>query len=207
MIRRKIGVLTEKLGHVAEHRARLRDRSRERRVVKVALVGYTNAGKSSLLKALTRADAHVEDRLFATLDTASREIPVEGRLLRFTDTVGFIRKLPHDLVASFRATLEEAEAADVIVHVVDVSHPAWEQQAAVVSEALEQVGVDGVTRSLVVALNKADLLSREEREERLGIARAWGWEAELVSAVRGFGLEALGTRIVGFSRRPQSHAV
>jgi GTP-binding protein HflX len=185
----------------------MRQRSRERGVLRVALVGYTNAGKSSLLNALTQAQAHVEDRLFATLDTASREVQVNGKTVRFTDTVGFIRKLPHDLVASFGATLEEAAEADVLLHVVDVSHPAWEQQAAVVSEALEQVGVDGVTRSLVVALNKADLLSREEREERLGIARAWGWEAELVSAVRGFGLEALGTRIVGFSRRPQSHAV
>jgi GTP-binding protein HflX len=187
MIRRKIGLLKEKLGHVAEHRARLRDRSRERRVLKVALVGYTNAGKSSLLKALTRADAHVEDRLFATLDTASREVPVAGRLLRFTDTVGFIRKLPHDLVASFRATLEEVEVADVIVHVVDVSHPAWEQQMAVVGEALEQVGT-GEGRRVVVALNKVDRLDEADRESRLRQARQQGWEAALVSARTGSGL-------------------
>jgi GTP-binding protein HflX len=197
MIRRKIGLLKEKLGHVAEHRARLRDRSRERRVVRVALVGYTNAGKSSLLKALTRAEVHVEDRLFATLDTASREIPVEGRLLRFTDTVGFIRKLPHDLVASFRATLEEAEAADVVVHVVDVSHPAWEQQMAVVGEALEAAGRgDGGTGGrIIVALNKADRLDEVDREARLRQARQQGWDAVLVSAVQGEGLGELRSQI------------
>jgi len=193
MIRRKIGVLTEKLGHVAEHRSRLRDRSRERRVVRVALVGYTNAGKSSLLKALTRAEAHVEDRLFATLDTASREIPVEGRLLRFTDTVGFIRKLPHDLVASFRATLEEAEAADVVVHVVDVSHPAWEQQMAVVGEALEAAGRGhgGTGGRMIVALNKADRLVVEEQERVQRLAVEHGWEAVLVSALSRQGLGPL----------------
>jgi GTP-binding protein HflX len=203
IIRRKIGALKEKLGHVAEHRARLRDRSRERGVLRVALVGYTNAGKSSLLRALTRAEAHVEDRLFATLDTASREISNGGRSFRFTDTVGFIRKLPHDLVASFRSTLEEATQADVIVHVVDVSHPAWEHQMAVVGEVLEEVGVhDG--RRIVVALNKADRLDTADRTHRLATARAQGWEAVLVSAVNGEGLTELATVVAPAGAFPGS---
>jgi len=179
IIRRKIGVLKRKLAEVGEHRARLRSRTAERDVLKVALVGYTNAGKSSLLRALTSADAHVEDRLFATLDTASREIQVNGTRMRFTDTVGFIRKLPHDLVASFRATLEEAADADVILHVVDASHPAWERQAEVVGEVL--AGVAPAAR-LVVALNKSDVLGVGEQAERLREAQSRGFEARLTSA-------------------------
>ena len=193
MIRRKIGLLKRKLEEVAEHRGRLRARSRDRGVVRVALVGYTNAGKSSLLKALTGAEAHVEDRLFATLDTESREVQVNGQRLRFTDTVGFIRKLPHDLVASFRATLEEAAEADVIVHVVDASHPAWEDQAEVVGEVLHGVLADGgrVPR-VVVALNKMDLVPPDERARRLGEAAARGWEATATSAATGSGVAELG---------------
>jgi GTP-binding protein HflX len=182
---------------VAEHRARLSERTAGRGVLRVALVGYTNAGKSSLLRALTRADAHVEDRLFATLDTASREAHMNGKTVRFTDTVGFIRKLPHDLVASFRATLEEAVAADVVLHVVDVSRPAWEEQMAVVGEVLEDAGLrDGGTAGRVIlALNKADRLDEADREARLGAARARGWEAVLVSAVKGSGLSDLATAV------------
>ena len=196
MIRTKIGVLKKKLGGVAEHRARLRGRTRERDILKVALVGYTNAGKSSLLRALTGAEAHVEDRLFATLDTTSRETRINGKAVRFTDTVGFIRKLPHDLVASFRATLEEAADADVIVHVVDASHPAWEQQAEVVGEALHGLVENGSKTRVVMALNKADRLSPDERAQRLREAEARGWEAESTSAVSGTGVELLKRRLV-----------
>ena len=191
IIRRKIGVLKERLAQVSQHRARLRERTRDRDVLRVALVGYTNAGKSSLLKALTGSDAHVEDRLFATLDTASREVQLNGRRVRFTDTVGFIRKLPHDLVASFRATLEEAADADVIVHVVDASHPAWEQQAEVVGEVLAEVGVATNGTRVVVALNKADLLSAEERSQRLGEAQVRGWESVTTSAALARGIASL----------------
>jgi GTP-binding protein HflX len=193
MIRRKIGVLKKKLAEVAEHRSRLRSRTDDRHVVKVALVGYTNAGKSSLLRALTGADAHVEDRLFATLDTQSREVRLPNTLpptpytppvrVRYTDTVGFIRKLPHDLVASFRATLEEAADADVIVHVVDASHPAWEDQADVVGEVLAGVLADGGKEPrVVVALNKADLLSPEDQADRARSAAGRGWDAVLTAA-------------------------
>ncbi|MGA2384125.1 MAG: GTPase HflX [Gemmatimonadales bacterium] len=198
MIRRKIGVLKGKLEEVAEHRGRLRARSRDRGVVRVALVGYTNAGKSSLLKALTGADAHVEDRLFATLDTESREVQVNGQRLRFTDTVGFIRKLPHDLVASFRATLEEAAEADVIVHVVDASHPAWEDQAEVVGEVLAGVVADGGRAPrVVVALNKSDLLGPDEVHEPVREAIRRGWDAFLTSASKGTGVVALESSVAG----------
>jgi GTPase len=202
MIRRKIGLLKQKLAEVAEHRGRLRSRTDDRQVVKVALVGYTNAGKSSLLRALTGAEAHVEDRLFATLDTQSREIRLpltpDPRSLspairvRFTDTVGFIRKLPHDLVASFRATLEEAADANVIVHVVDASHPAWVDQAEVVGEVLAGVLADGArTTRVVVVLNKMDLVPPEERARRVDEAAARGWEATATSATTGTGVAEL----------------
>ncbi len=198
MIRQKIGVLKAKLTEVTEHRSRVRDRTRERGVLRVALVGYTNAGKSSLLRALTKASAHVEDRLFATLDTQSRETMLDGRRVRFTDTVGFIRKLPHGLVASFRATLEEAQDADVLVHVVDVSHPAWEEQARVVGEVLADAGL-GEGRQ-VVALNKADRLGPEAGARALREAAADGHEAELVSAQTSAGVHSLGSRLLAAGR-------
>jgi len=195
-IRQKIGVLTKKLAEVAAHRDRVRSRTGERGVLRVALVGYTNAGKSSLLKALTGSPAHIEDRLFATLDTASREAHVNGKAIRFTDTVGLIRKLPHDLVARLRATLEEALSADVLLHVVDVSHHDWEAQAAVVGEALAEAGLDG-TRRIVVALNKADRLDAADRADRLGVALGSGWEAVLVSATTRDGLDQLKGAVSG----------
>ena len=202
MIRRKIGVLKGKLGEVAEHRARLRDRTRDRDVLWVALVGYTNAGTSSLLRALTKTDAHVEDRLFATLDTSSRETRVNGKAIRFTDTVGFIRKLPHDLVASFRATLEEATDADVIVHVVDASHPAWQQQAEVVGEVLGGLVSTGAGPRVVMALNKADRLDAGDLATRLREAEARGWEAAATSAVSAGGVGDLAARLAAMPQPP-----
>lgn len=190
MIRQKLSMLKKKLGEVAEHRARVRQRTHERGVLQVALVGYTNAGKSSLLRALTRAEAHVEDRLFATLDTQSRETVVGGKKVRFTDTVGFIRKLPHGLVASFRATLEEALDSGVLLHVVDVSRPDWEEQASVVGEALAEAGMEEGKR-MVVALNKADRLDAVDRADRLRVAEGHGWQSVLVSAQTGQGLDGL----------------
>jgi GTP-binding protein HflX len=224
VIRRKIGVLKQRLAEVAAHRGRLSARSRDRGVVRAALVGYTNAGKSSLLRALTRSDAHVEDRLFATLDTQSREVellpsgtpvrPHARTAVRFTDTVGFIRKLPHDLVASFRATLEEAADADVILHVVDASHPAWRDQMDVVEEVLERLLEErllartprprdllpgeeppavGVVRvpAIAVVLNKADLLTPEERAERVREVGELGLPTYVASAQTGLGVSEL----------------
>jgi GTP-binding protein HflX len=154
-IRRKIGILRKRLEDVAAHRANQRRGRRD--LPSAALVGYTNAGKSSLLKALSGDDVFVEDRLFATLDTLTREVDVgEGYRFRLVDTVGFIRKLPHHLVASFRATLEEAKEADLLLHVIDAAHPAWEEQVEVVETVMEEMGLE--QKRVVYVLNKADLL-------------------------------------------------
>jgi GTP-binding protein HflX len=169
-IRRKIAVLRRRLEGVAQHRANQRRGRRD--LPQAALVGYTNAGKSSLLRALSGAEVFVEDRLFATLDTLTREVDVgDGYRFRLTDTVGFIRKLPHHLVASFRATLEEARDADLLLHVIDAAHPMWEEQVEVVEAVLEEMGLydpvetgTAATRRLperkrvIHVFNKADLV-------------------------------------------------
>jgi len=169
-IRKKIATLRRRLEDVADHRAN--QRQGRRPLPRAALVGYTNAGKSSILRALSGDDVFVEDRLFATLDTLTREVEVGGGYrFRLTDTVGFIRKLPHHLVASFRATLEEARDADILLHVIDAAHPAWEAQAQVVETVLEEMGLyeEGTAsaqggaagperKRVVYVFNKADLL-------------------------------------------------
>lgn len=163
-IRRKISALKRRLEEVADHRANQRQGRRD--LPSAALVGYTNAGKSSLLRALSGVDVVVEDRLFATLDTLTREVDVgDGYRFRLTDTVGFIRKLPHHLVASFRATLEEAREADLLLHVIDASHPVWEQQADVVDRELRSADFGLSSREgtaerkrVIYVFNKADLL-------------------------------------------------
>ena len=153
VIRRKISTLRKRLKDVAEHRANQRQGRRD--LPTAALVGYTNAGKSSLLKALSGQDVFIEDRLFATVDTLAREVDVgEGYRYRITDTVGFIRKLPHHLVASFRATLEEAEDADLLLHVIDASHPGWEEQLDVVETETTSVS----PKRVIHVFNKADQL-------------------------------------------------
>jgi GTPase len=157
IIRRRIQALKGKLKDVERHRENLRS-SRDP-MLGVALVGYTNAGKSSILRALSgEHEIVVEDRLFATLDTLTREVDLgEGQRARVTDTVGFIRKLPHHLVASFRATLEEVRGADVLLHVVDASHPDWEGQMRVVERVLAEL--DLADRPLLPVFNKMDAVT------------------------------------------------
>ena len=153
VIRRKISMLKKRLKDVAEHRANQRQGRRD--IPTAALVGYTNAGKSSLLKALSGQDVFIEDRLFATVDTLAREVDVgEGYRFRVIDTVGFIRKLPHHLVASFRATIEEAQEADLILHVIDAGESNWEDHAEVVEREVGSMQHKGV----IHVFNKADLL-------------------------------------------------
>ncbi len=156
IIRRKIGLLREKLRGVARHRETIR--AGRETMLSVALVGYTNAGKSSILRALSgEHEIVVENRLFATLDTLTRVVDLgEAVRARVTDTVGFIRKLPHHLVASFRATLEEARGADALLHVVDASHPDWEGQMRVVEKVLAELGL--ADRPLIPVFNKIDAI-------------------------------------------------
>jgi len=156
-IRQKIQGLKAKLKGVEKHRENLR--AGRDPMLSVALVGYTNAGKSSILRALSgQHEIVVEDRLFATLDTLTREVDLgEGQRARVTDTVGFIRKLPHHLVASFRATLEEARGADLLLHVVDAIHPDWEGQMKVVEKVLAELGL--ADRPVLLVFNKIDALA------------------------------------------------
>ena len=155
----RIAELRRKLRAVAKARATQR-KSREGRF-RAALVGYTNAGKSSLLQALSGSEQFVEDRLFATLDSSTRLVSLgEGHEALVTDTVGFIRKLPHHLVASFRSTLEEAREADVLLHVIDSSHPQWQEQQHVVRSVLKDL--DLLARPRIQLFNKTDLLNGDQ---------------------------------------------
>jgi len=183
-IRAKISVVKKRLKAVAEHRANQRQGRRD--LPTAALVGYTNAGKSSLLKALSGQDVFIEDRLFATVDTLAREVEVgEGYRYRLTDTVGFIRKLPHHLVASFRATLEEAEEADLLLHVIDASHAEWEDQLDVVETETTSIS----PKRVIHVFNKADLLP--DRDAFLALVRERYPHAVLTSTVREGGVEDL----------------
>jgi GTPase len=159
LINGRIKLLKERLVHVQQNRAV--QRQSRAGAFKVSLVGYTNAGKSSILRGLTGAsDIFVEDRLFATLDPLTREVDLgENAHVLVTDTVGFIRKLPHHLVASFRATLEETRDADLLLHVVDASHPLWEEQRMVVDQVLLELGL--AEQPVLLVFNKIDLLSEE----------------------------------------------
>jgi GTP-binding protein HflX len=157
-ITRKITRLKRELELVREQRSRHRSRRRKSGVVVAALVGYTNAGKSTLLNALTRSHVLVADQLFATLDPTTRRVALpNGKIILLTDTVGFIQKLPAALIAAFRATLEEISEADILLHVVDVTHPNAQEQAAVVHRTLRSLEVPD-DLPMVTALNKTDLL-------------------------------------------------
>jgi len=160
LINHRIKLLKERLAHVQQNRAV--QRQSRAGAFKASLVGYTNAGKSSILRGMSGAsDIHVEDRLFATLDPLTREVDLgENAHVLLTDTVGFIRKLPHHLVASFRATLEETRDADLLLHVVDASHPLWEEQRMVVDQVLVELGL--AEQPVLLVFNKIDLLPEEE---------------------------------------------
>jgi GTPase len=186
-IRRQISVLTKQLEEIKKHRRLHQERRKKNGIPQVALVGYTNAGKSTLLNQLTGAGVLSENRLFATLDPTSRQLVLpSGKEVILTDTVGFIRQLPHHLIAAFRSTLEQVKEADLLLHVVDASHPEAEEQV----EAVEQVLADLNAADIPVLMvwNKADRLERELPE---------GWDPEhlMISAFNEQDLDRLKARV------------
>lgn len=161
-IRRKIGHIKEQIEKVRSHRQQYRARRKRSRIPVVALVGYTNAGKSTLLNQLSKSDLYVADQLFATLDPTTRRVELPGgHVGLFTDTVGFIQKLPTTLVAAFRATLEEIAEADLLLHIVDVTHPEVQAHAKAVYQTLKEIGASEIP--ILTAVNKIDRLKEPNR--------------------------------------------
>jgi GTP-binding protein HflX len=191
LARNRIAALRRRLGQLERNRGVMRKRREASSLPRVALAGYTNAGKSTLLNALTGAEVEVRDRLFHTLDPTTRTFELSGRDYLLTDTVGFIEKLPHQLVEAFKATLEETVLADLILHVVDASAPEERRVADMqaVDEVLEEIGAGEKPRLLV--FNKIDLLDAAERRE----TELDHPDAALVSAQEGEGLDGLRERI------------
>lgn len=165
MVRQRIAKLRKELEAVVRHRQTQRKQRQKVPVPTAAIVGYTNAGKSTLLNALTGADVLSEDKLFATLDPTTRQLKLPaGQKLLLTDTVGFVRRLPHQLVEAFKATLEEALLADFLVHVVDVSNPEYEEQEKTTLEVLKELGAE--EKSIVTVYNKIDLCGDSHAQQR-----------------------------------------
>ncbi|HLZ94544.1 MAG TPA: GTPase HflX [Candidatus Dormibacteraeota bacterium] len=189
-IRKRIRDLESEIEQVRTQRAQQRIGRRRAELETAAIVGYTNAGKSTLLNALTGAQVRAEHRLFATLDPTTRRLDLPaGRGLLLTDTVGFIQKLPTDLVAAFRATLEEVTEADLVIQVLDASSPAVEEQASTVDKELTALGAGDKPR--VVALNKVDLLGPASRRRVIAALSARYPGLVPISATQGLGLDEL----------------
>ena len=184
-MKKQIAQLRRELQEVKRHRELIRERRKKNSVPVAAIVGYTNAGKSTLLNTLTEAGVLEEDKLFATLDPTTRVLALDGgQEILLTDTVGFIRKLPHHLVEAFQSTLEEAKYADIILHVVDASSPQMEKQIHVVYDTLDQLDVKNKT--MITLFNKQDMLT-----EHLSLRDFRADHVIDISARTGEGLEKL----------------
>ena len=186
-IRKKITTLRTELEKVRAHRSRHRENRKRSQIPTVALVGYTNAGKSTLLNKLANSEVFVANQLFATLDPTTRRVELpEGNTALFTDTVGFIQKLPTQLVAAFRATLEEITEADILLHVVDISHPNALAQWESVNATLEEIGAEDLP--IITVLNKIDKIQDQEIIRELNNAFS---NAVSISALSGEGIRSL----------------
>ncbi len=195
VIRRRIRDLEKEILSLRKHRHLHRERRKRERFRVISLVGYTNAGKSTLLNALTGSDLYTEDKLFATLDPMVRRgVVTGGRDVLFADTVGFIEKLPKQLITAFQATLEEVSAADILLHVVDLSHHDYLNQIKVVRQHLSNIDIEYYLRELIV-FNKIDLI--ESSSLRVYLEREFP-SATFISALKGEGLTALKENIANF---------
>ncbi|MCK4361885.1 MAG: GTPase HflX [Dehalococcoidia bacterium] len=190
IIRQKIHRLQREIEGVRKHRALYRRQRTLQGIPLVSLIGYTNSGKSTLLNSLSNAGVFVEDKLFATLDPTTRRltIPIKNEVL-ITDTVGFIQKLPHTVIAAFRATLEELEEAALLLHVIDITHRNAVEQSVTVEKILTELGLGDKPR--IAVLNKIDLLAPSEEDIGEFCSSIKDQEAVLISAARGWGLSGL----------------
>ena len=198
LINQRIRLLKERLDDVQT--SRVVQRAGRRDAFRASLVGYTNAGKSSILRAMGNApEVFVEDRLFATLDPLTREIDLgENSRVLLTDTVGFIRKLPHNLVASFRATLEEVNEADLLLHVIDASHPNWEEQREVVDQVLAELGAE--EKPVLYVFSKIDAVPDGELFALRDRVKDLIPKSVFVSSLADAGLEPLRRALLGAIR-------
>ena len=201
-IQRRISKLQQDVNQLQSHRSRLRKNRQKQEIPSIAIVGYTNAGKSTLINALTQSDVYTADQLFATLDPTTRKLTIvdsvnqrspsaasRSHLFLLTDTVGFIHELPPSLVDAFRATLEEVTEADALLQIVDLSHPAWQRQLKSVETILEEMPI--TTGPMLIAFNKIDQVSSEALET----AKKEYPQAVFISASQGLGLETLKRRL------------
>jgi len=195
VIQQRISNLQREVSSLQEHRTRLRQKRQHERVPSVAIVGYTNAGKSTLVNALTNSEIYAADQLFATLDPTTRRLIIqdaeteENRQILLTDTVGFIHELPPPLMDAFRATLEEVSEADAMLHVVDLSHPAWLSQIRSVMDVLSKLPIS--PGPAIIAFNKMDQVDGD----RLMEAKDEYPQALFISAQDRLGLETLRQRL------------
>ena len=207
IIKRKILRLQDEIEGIRKHRALYRRQRTTRAIPVVSIVGYTNSGKSTLMNALSNAGVFVEDKLFATLDPTTRRITLPNQQeILLTDTVGFIQKLPTMLVAAFRATLEELDQADILLHVIDITHQNAAEQSATVEQILQELKLDNKPR--IEVLNKLDLAVPGENEMGDFILKnktAGGKNSVLISAAKKWGLQALLENIALVLTRSGSH--
>lgn len=205
----KIAKLKEELDKIAKQK--VVQRKNRGKMVRVALVGYTNVGKSTILNLLAKSEVFAENKLFATLDTTVRKVVVKNLPFLLSDTVGFIRKLPTELIESFKSTLDEVKESDILIHVVDVSHPAFEEQIAVVNQTLSEI-LDGEKKPTILIFNKVDAFTFEPKDEddltpatkenisleelkKTWMAKRGEEDVLFISAKEGLGIEELKERL------------